>query len=547
MRLAARLRKIALVASVGGFALPASAGAQAPIAGVGTSTDVFVGSHRERYLRVLQTLGLVRPYPWSIRGFSPHEIERLHPLSDAHPWAAPVDSSNVRRASGPRQELIPATFSARYNTAFPFGLNDGATWAGRGLTVAAQAGGSVRHGPVSVVVAPLIFLAENRSFALMSNGQTGRLQFADPLYPTAVDRPQRFGTGGYWQLDLGQSTARVDFAGIAFGASTANQWWGPMMEFPFLMGNNAPGFTHVFLGSATPRNVWVGRLHLRVIYGGLAQTSYTDITDSTQHRLASGLVVVFSPRGTPGLELGVARFFHIVRPEGGIGSAQLRKPFEGIFKATLPQQGPSNTENQLASLFARWVLPQSGVEIYAEYGREDHNLDTRDLIQEPDHTSTYGIGIQKAWIVGTANVLVARGELINFEIPQLVRDRVDGGFYLNTALRQGHTHRGQLLGTGFAVGSGAGSSLHLERYTRTGSESISWSRLVRQEGGSIEGSAVRCSTACLDVQHVLRVDRLRRRGRFDVRYGLSVVYELNRDFRRDAMNLSPELEIRWRP
>jgi hypothetical protein len=338
--------------------------------------------------------------------------------------------------------------------------------------------------------------------------------------------------------------------GVAAGFSTANQWWGPMTEFPYLLGDNAPGFAHLFVGSATPVNVGIGRLHARVMYGGLAQSAYTDIVGREQGRLASGIIVVFSPRGVPGLELGAARFFHTFWPDSGIGSRQLRKPFESFLKYALPADDPENigAENQLASLFGRWVLPRSGFEVYGEYGRDDHSGDTHDLLQEPDHDATYAIGVQKAWSGRTGAILALRGELVNAAISSLVRHRNQIGPYVHGVVRQGHTHRGQLLGTGIAAGrGGSASSLSLERYTARGSESIAWSRLVRQDLDNPNASSTRCSTACLDVQHVLRAERLRTYGRLEVRYALGVVYELNRDFDRDAVNFSPELELRWLP
>src|SRR5215510_3300245 len=43
---------------------------------------IDVGSERERILRVLQLVGQVRAYPWSIRAFSPNERDWLTPKSD---------------------------------------------------------------------------------------------------------------------------------------------------------------------------------------------------------------------------------------------------------------------------------------------------------------------------------------------------------------------------------------------------------------------------------------------------------------------------------
>ena len=60
-------------------------------------------------------------------------------------------------------------------------------------------------------------------------------------------------------------------------------------------------------------------------------------------------------------------------------------------------------ENQLASLFARWVLPGAGFEIYGEFGREDHSANLRDFLSEPDHGgSSRMLGLRKMWRNGYA-------------------------------------------------------------------------------------------------------------------------------------------------
>src|SRR5205809_3316445 len=208
---------------------------------------IFPGSEEESYLRYLQTLGVVREYPWSVRAFSSDELRLLAPKSSDHPWA---NARGLRGRpllyKGVRLEVAPATIDSWYNTAFPYGMNDGAVWVGRGLTAAVTAGASARWGPLEVTLAPTMFWAENRSFPLLPTGDSIS-QFADPDYGTVVDLPQRFGNRPYARVDPGQSALRLNLPGTAIGVSTANEWWGPMSEFPFILGNNAPGFAHVFL------------------------------------------------------------------------------------------------------------------------------------------------------------------------------------------------------------------------------------------------------------------------------------------------------------
>src|SRR3954471_18800934 len=51
----------------------------------GGRAEVFAGSEFESYLRYLQTLGKSKSTTWSIRGFSPREIDALAPTDSVHP------------------------------------------------------------------------------------------------------------------------------------------------------------------------------------------------------------------------------------------------------------------------------------------------------------------------------------------------------------------------------------------------------------------------------------------------------------------------------
>jgi hypothetical protein len=190
-------------------------------AGSVTMLDFTTGSEYEDYLRVLQIAGKVPLYPWSIRGFSRREIERLALADSASPW-------NLRnRFSASRFSTGPLRLGSTFNSTYPYGANDGPLWAGRGLTVAASGGVSGHVGPFSFAIDPMAFSAENRPFELMLNGQTGLQAFNHGTFATSVDLPQRFGDRRYSRFDPGNSYFRLDSRFISLGVSTANEWIGP--------------------------------------------------------------------------------------------------------------------------------------------------------------------------------------------------------------------------------------------------------------------------------------------------------------------------------
>jgi hypothetical protein len=504
---------------------------------------IFAGSEAENYLRYLQTLGMVREYPWSVRAFSSSELRRLRPASTDHPWAnAPTLRARPIQFGGATIQVAPAEISTWYNTTFPYGMNDGPVWVGRGLTGQASGGVSARWGPLELTLAPTAFWTENRGFPLFPTG-AGVSPFADGVIPGGVDRPQRFGPRGYGAIDPGQSTLRLDLLGIAVGVSSANQWWGPMSDFPFILGNNAAGFPHVFVGTSRAQNIFIGHVHTKVIYGRLEQTAFSVVPPDSASRFGAGMVVTFAPRGFPGLEVGGARFFHVPWPKDGLERDYFMHLFETFLKRRIEKDfllhGPtgSSIDNQLASAFARWSLGKSGFEVYGEYGREDHSRDAYDLLMQPDHSAIYGFGMRKAWR-SSSSITAVRGEIMNFQTNTLLRHRLEGGVYSHTYTRQGHTHRGQLLASAITAGGGAGATIVVERFDDSGSVHGRLSRLVVGDPDI---------TTRIDVQYVLRIEnrRHRQQSALETRYALDAIYDFNRRFGADVGNLRLSAAAVW--
>lgn len=506
---------------------------------------VVVGSEAEVYLRVLQVAGQAPAYPWSSRAFSRREVEGMLPAA-AHPWSARA-RGGAAGASG--AGLLRPAARATYNSAFPYGYNDGAAWAGRGVTAEVRAGVSARWGALSLRVEPVVFWAQNEAFDLLANGDSVRLVYADGRAPRAIDLPQRFGPDSYTRIDPGESTLRVDAGRVAAGVSTASLHWGPASDHPIILGNNAGGFPHAFLGTAAPVNVGLGRLHGRVVWGTLQQSEWSamEAGGHGSRRYATGFVAVFTPRGLPGLELGGTRFFHDPWPAGGLQARDLFKAFEGITKSSLDSTGVGPDErgavdNQLASAFVRWLLPSAGLEVYGEFGREDHNWDLLDLALEPDHASGYLLGFRKVWSGGPARLVSLRGEVLNTQPSHLMHVRVQQQFYAHAFTRQGHTLRGQALGSAFGYGGGA-AVLGVDVYRPWGRWSLAWTRGRIADRSDYWQTGVR-DERDIDVVHSLSADALLFSRGVELTAGATATTELNRHFDRDAFNLNLRLGVR---
>jgi hypothetical protein len=511
--------------------------------------DFTTGSENEDYLRVLQISGKVPLYPWSIRGFSRREIERLALADSTGPWKLRERFSSSHLSAGPLR------LGATFNSAYPYGANDGPLWAGRGLTVAASGGVSGYVGPFSFAIDPMAFSAANRPFDLLANGKSGPQAFNHGTFSDDIDLPQRFGDHTYSRFDPGNSYVRLDSRFISLGVSTANEWIGPATEYPYLLSNNAPGFPHLFAGTGDPWNIWIGHALGRLMWGRLDQSDYSPVSGSTHYlsnaqpgtiRLMASLEAVLQPRGIPGLELGAARFFHVPYTVGQPNAAFWRKPFFVFFtKSEFAQGDTAGAENQLASIFFRWVFPHSGLEVFGERGYEDQFYDLRELVENLDHDRIYTLGFQKVLATRGDGFDVLRAELINYQLSTLVLTRrTEGAVYLHSTLRQGHTNRGQLLGSSAGVNAAAASSLAWTRYSREGRTTVTLRRIVRDQSGDYYLTGV-VNPRGSDVLLAAGLERMREGRVVDLGAKIEVMDELNRNFVRDVGNLNLQLTARF--
>jgi hypothetical protein len=516
-----------------------------------TMVDFTTGNDFEEYLRAIQIDGIAPLYPWSIRSFSRREIDRLVSADTTSPWKLKDRFSRQNLSAG------SVAMGVTFNSAYPYGANDGPLWAGRGLTVAASGGVSGYVGPVSFAFAPMAFSAANRPFDLLPNGYSGPPSFNHGTNAGAIDYPQRFGNKTYSRLDPGSTYLRFDSRLLSAGVSTANEWIGPATEFPFLLGNNAPGFPHLFIGSGAPLNVGLGRVHGRIMWGRLNQSDYSPVTGGEHYinsnetgtvRLMASIEGVFIPRGLPGLEVGVARFIHVPYRVGEPRSDFWRKPFKVFFLKNEFAKGDSvGGDNQLASIFFRWAFPNAGLEVYGERGYEDQFYDFREFITNLDHDREYMIGFQKVLRKRADAFDVLRAEVVNYQTSTLLYTRAgEGAVYLHGTLRQGHTNRGQLLGAYPGVGAAAGSVLSWTLYSPQKRTAFTLRRILRDQIGALQTTGV-ASPKGSDVIVAIGAEQMHYGRYVDLGGRVEAMDDLNRNFTSDVGNLNLQLTFRLHP
>ena len=515
-----------------------------------------VGSESERYLRVLQLADKAPLYPWTLRGFTPSELIRVLPTNSEHPWHDRIDFT-LEPPTNLNLGWIQPRVGLISNSAYPFGENDGAKWVGRGLTAVAEAGGFLRFGRLHFRLAPEVFWSENDHFALADNGQAGKkAAYFDETEPGAIDRPQRFGDGGYGRLGLGSSALHLELPGVTLGVSGAGQQWRPALHYPLLLGNNAGGFPHVFVQIGAPVDLWVAHLKGRYVFGSPKQSGFSPKFPMTEehHRVVTGAILVLLPRGIDGLELGLARFIHSMVPRGGFQGRDLFRVFTAFADDQKNDREQNRVlENQMASLFFRWAFPRAGVEVYGELVKDDFVRDLRHIIEEPDDLMGRVFGFQKVWSKSEEHLIVLRGEMVNALVHHSERfDRLRTGvgvplpLYYHPSTVFGHTQLGQILGSPTAFG-GSGWTIGMDFYHSKGRWTFDLSRALQTEFSNIhEGTS---GPEIADVIYALKLEGMRFYDGVEWAAAFTPSLNLNRNLIRenDVFNLTLQLSMTGLP
>jgi hypothetical protein len=188
----------------------------------------------------------------------------------------------------------------------------------------------------------------------------------------------------------------------------------------------------------------------------LYESEWFDRDPTNNVRSIAAFAATLSPQSTPGLTFGFARAVYSTAT--GTGSTLFR--FFDVLKNTgHPNDRPFGDStltpggsDQVYSVFARWVLPGSGLETYTELGRTEFPKSLRDLLVYPSHTIGYTLGLQWNNPAGRSRI---QGEVTNLEQSASFRDRPIGSWYTSRRVIQGYTNQGQSLGA--AIGPGSSS------------------------------------------------------------------------------------------
>lgn len=382
-------------------------------------------------------------------------------------------ASSLSRREGSYLALVAPRVEAGFNTRVPYGTSDGGLWAGRGGSARLIAGIDAQAGPLRLVIAPEVTWAQNAAFDDLLPEEWDEAQrrtYTAPWFtgPHSIDLPYRFGDAARTEVLPGESSLLLRAGPVEAGVATESQWWGPGARGALLLSSSAGGFPHVTLRTARPLRTPLGSVEGRWIIGRLSSSAY-DTASVGEERSLSGAALVLSPRR--GLSVGVARVVYQPSDErqalGDAADVFTRWTAAGDTMVNQPYE-------QMVSVFGRWVFPEEGAEVYAEWGRRRIPR-LRDLLERPEATQGYLLGFGWLRPAGRGAVRLA-GEAAYLEKSAAYRAEPLASWYAGRAVPQGYTHRGQPLG--FFIGPGAsGQWLSADLERRTWEAGLGFSRI----------------------------------------------------------------------
>ena len=342
-----------------------------------------------------------------------------------------------------------------FNTAVPYGQNDGALWQGKGYNSSLTGGARLEAYGFELTLKPQVSFSQNMAFDTLG-GVYGNNYGV--FFGHNIDLVERYGDKAFWNFDWGDTEIRYSWRTLTFGFGTQSPWLGTSWLNPMLGSNNAATYPKIDAGLRKTKvylpfcNWYIGDIEGRIWVGRLTNSDYFDASPDYKNRMVTAMSASYSPSFIPGFTFGLNRIFMTK------WKAENIKYIARLFTSSRGNAtGTGNDEDQKFSIFADWQFPKIGFEVYGEFGRDDFssNEDTN-----PFHTAIYTIGAKQSVPIKLTklfpkwkNAVDLSSEIIfewnNFEMSQDFQLQWQYlGYYAHGSISQGYTNKGQVLGAG---------------------------------------------------------------------------------------------------
>lgn len=331
-----------------------------------------------------------------------------------------------------------------YNTAAPYGQNDGALWQGKGYNTSLTAGVRLEAYGFEVTVKPQVAFSQNLGFEIMPGVYGSEYSY---FWAGNIDLVQRYGDSSFWTFDWGDTELRWSWNTFTIGFGFQSPWLGPAWLNPMLGSNNSGTYPKFDIGLRRTKVTlpwlgwYIGDIEGRIWCGKLSESDYFDNDSSNDYRQLTGFSIAYSPAFLPELTFSINKI-------------SIARWDEKSIKYLNPFYDTNAVEDQKCSFAVDLLFPAVGFEFYGELGLDDYN--SRGFAN-PFHTAIYTIGakkeisfFQKFSYFKKFNI---RPEIIfewnNFEMSQDIQLQWHYmGYYSHGLIKQGYTQNGQIIGAG---------------------------------------------------------------------------------------------------
>ena len=360
---------------------------------------------------------------------------------------------------GFKYKLFGPDWFNSFNTAAPYGQNDGALWQGRGYNTSLTTGARIEGYGFELTFKPMVTFSQNLGFEIMPSSYDSQYGYIWGYTKNiGIDAPQRFGNTAFWNYDWCDSEIRWKFYNFTAGFGTQSVWIGPSWKNAMLGSNNAPSYPKFDIGLQKteiiiPRIDWnIGFIDAKIIIGYLSESDYFDDNENNNHNMISSFIFSYAPSFIPGFTVGAAKIC-------------LTKWGNDFWKYINPFYNSNDVygigEDQKMSIFLDWNIYSVGLELYGEIGIDDYlqNGFIHGGIRYPFDTLMWTAGLKKTFSISKTKSIY--GELITevtfMELPRNKGKQCYYAFNFHHQISQGFTQKGQYIGT--FLGNGGNSQI----------------------------------------------------------------------------------------
>ncbi|MBR4323225.1 capsule assembly Wzi family protein [Treponema sp.] len=348
-----------------------------------------------------------------------------------------------------------------FNTAAPYGQNDGALWQGKGYNTSLTGGVRIEGYGFELTFKPQVCFSQNLEFDYITPNYSGAKFYGKASNygyygVNFIDAPQRFGDSAFWTYSWGDTEARWTWKNFTIGFGTQSIWLGPAQLNPIIHSNNASSYPKLDLGLrkikvTMPHFGWnLGYIEARGWWGKLYESEWFDNDSNNNNNLITGFVLYYQLPFFKEFTMGINRT--MVSKWGDKNEYTLFKIYNPFLSSGV--SGGNDDSDQRVSITVDYKLNLVGLEMYLEWARNDYSPTIDHYIRYPFHTQGWTFGTRK-----TLSLPFSLKGQIYLELTSLEcsadYDRLIGWyttFYSHHRVTQGYTNEGQWLGAGIGTG-----------------------------------------------------------------------------------------------